>query len=148
MNAVVGSTVWVFCRLKKPRSREMSTRGYALHSVCLPLFPCCRIRYGCRGYVAVTGDAMIAFVGQSRHAPPGRIVLLSVLARSLTRLPQQSATSPHRVATRTGWAASRRCHIKTISLSVTTVSETAKILQCLSEMSKIVTIKPAMVVVK
>ena len=26
--------VWAFRRLKKPRSREMSARGYALHSVC------------------------------------------------------------------------------------------------------------------
>ena len=32
--AVVGSIVWVFRRLKKPRSREMSARAYALHSVC------------------------------------------------------------------------------------------------------------------
>ena len=31
---VVGSIVWAFCRLKKPRCREMSARGYALHSVC------------------------------------------------------------------------------------------------------------------
>ena len=32
---VVGSIVWAFRRLKKPRSREMSARSYALHSVCL-----------------------------------------------------------------------------------------------------------------
>ena len=32
--AVVGSIVWVFGRLKKPSSREMSARGYAIHSVC------------------------------------------------------------------------------------------------------------------
>ena len=32
--AVVGSIVWTFRRLKKPRCREMSARGYALHSVC------------------------------------------------------------------------------------------------------------------
>ena len=32
--AVVGSIVWALHRLKKPRSREMSARGYALHSVC------------------------------------------------------------------------------------------------------------------
>ena len=31
--AVVGSIVWALRRLKKPRSREMSARGYALHSV-------------------------------------------------------------------------------------------------------------------
>ena len=31
--AVQGSIVWAFRRLKKPRSREMSPRGYALHSV-------------------------------------------------------------------------------------------------------------------
>ena len=31
--AVGGSIVWAFRRLKKPRSREMSARGYALHSV-------------------------------------------------------------------------------------------------------------------
>ena len=33
VQAVVGSIVWAFRRLKKPRSREMSVRGYALHSV-------------------------------------------------------------------------------------------------------------------
>ena len=32
--AVVGSIVWAFRRLKKPKSGEMSARGYALHSVC------------------------------------------------------------------------------------------------------------------
>ena len=32
--AEVGSIVWAFRRLEKPRSREMSARGYALHSVC------------------------------------------------------------------------------------------------------------------
>ena len=32
--AVVGSIVWAFRRLRKPRCREMSARGYALHSVC------------------------------------------------------------------------------------------------------------------
>ena len=31
---VVGFIVWMVRRLKKPRSREMSARGYALHSVC------------------------------------------------------------------------------------------------------------------
>ena len=34
VQAVVGSVVWAFRRLKKPRCREMSARGYALHSVC------------------------------------------------------------------------------------------------------------------
>ena len=34
VHAVVGSIVWAFRRLKKPRSREMIARGYALHSVC------------------------------------------------------------------------------------------------------------------
>ena len=33
VHAVVGSIVWAFRRLKKPRCREMSARGYALHSV-------------------------------------------------------------------------------------------------------------------
>ena len=33
VQAVVGSIVWGFRRLKKPRCREMSARGYALHSV-------------------------------------------------------------------------------------------------------------------
>ena len=39
--AVVGSIVWAFRRLIKPRIREMSARGYALHSVCpqLSFFP-------------------------------------------------------------------------------------------------------------
>ena len=32
---VVGSILWAFRRLKKPRCWEMSARGYALHSVCL-----------------------------------------------------------------------------------------------------------------
>ena len=31
---VGGSIVWVFCRLKNPRSRKMSARSYALYSVC------------------------------------------------------------------------------------------------------------------
>ena len=31
--AVVSSNVWAFRRLKKPRSRKTSARGYALHSV-------------------------------------------------------------------------------------------------------------------
>ena len=34
VQAVVGSIVWTFRRLKKPWIREMSARGYALHSVC------------------------------------------------------------------------------------------------------------------
>ena len=34
VQAVVGSIVWAFRRLKKPKCREMSARGYALHSVC------------------------------------------------------------------------------------------------------------------
>ena len=34
VQAVVGSIVWAFRVLKKPRCREMSARGYALHSVC------------------------------------------------------------------------------------------------------------------
>ena len=33
VQAVVGSIVWAFRRVKKPRYREMSARGYALHSV-------------------------------------------------------------------------------------------------------------------
>ena len=32
--AVVGSIVWAFCRLKKPRSREMSVRSHAFHNLC------------------------------------------------------------------------------------------------------------------
>ena len=36
---VIGSIVWAFCTLKKPRIGEMSARGYALHSVCFQ----CRI---------------------------------------------------------------------------------------------------------
>ena len=38
VQAVVGSIVWAFRRLKKPMSRGMSARGYALHSVYLPTF--------------------------------------------------------------------------------------------------------------
>ena len=34
VQAVAGSIVWAFRRLKKPRCREMSARGYALDSVC------------------------------------------------------------------------------------------------------------------
>ena len=34
VQAVVGSIIWAFRRLKKPRCREMSASGYALHSVC------------------------------------------------------------------------------------------------------------------
>ena len=33
VQAVVDSIVWAFRKLRKPRSREMSARGYALHSV-------------------------------------------------------------------------------------------------------------------
>ena len=33
VQAVVGSIVWAFRWLKKPRCREMSARGYALHKV-------------------------------------------------------------------------------------------------------------------
>ena len=36
--AEVGSIVWVFRRLKKPRIRKMSARGYALHSLRPQLF--------------------------------------------------------------------------------------------------------------
>ena len=41
VQAVVGSIVWAFCRPNKPRNREMSARGYALHSVRpqLSIFP-------------------------------------------------------------------------------------------------------------
>ena len=35
--AVVGCIVWAFRRLNKPKSRKMSARSYALHSVC-PFF--------------------------------------------------------------------------------------------------------------
>ena len=34
VQTVVGSIVRAFRRLKKPRCREMTTRGYALHSIC------------------------------------------------------------------------------------------------------------------
>ena len=34
--ALIGPIVWAIRRLTKPRSREMSARGYALHSVCFP----------------------------------------------------------------------------------------------------------------
>ena len=34
VQAIVGSIVWAFRRLKKPRCREMSARGFTLHSVC------------------------------------------------------------------------------------------------------------------
>ena len=34
VQAVGNSIVWAFRRLKKPRYREMSARGYALHNVC------------------------------------------------------------------------------------------------------------------
>ena len=37
VQAVVGSIVYAFRRLKKRRSREISARGYALHSVCSQL---------------------------------------------------------------------------------------------------------------
>ena len=37
VQAVVGSIVWAFRRLKKAASWEMSARGYALHSVYLQL---------------------------------------------------------------------------------------------------------------
>ena len=36
--AVFGSFVWAFRRLKNTMCREMSARGYALHSVCTQLF--------------------------------------------------------------------------------------------------------------
>ena len=41
VQAVVGSIVWAFRRLKKPRCRNTCARGYALHSVCpqLSYFP-------------------------------------------------------------------------------------------------------------
>ena len=41
VQAVVGSIVWAFRRLKKPRCRQMSARGYALYNVCpqLSFFP-------------------------------------------------------------------------------------------------------------
>ena len=32
--AVVGSIIWAFRRLKKPRSQEMSARSYALRNIC------------------------------------------------------------------------------------------------------------------
>ena len=38
VQAVVGSIVWGFRRLKKLRCREMSARGYALNSVLPPTF--------------------------------------------------------------------------------------------------------------
>ena len=34
VQVVVGSIVWPFRKLKKPRIREMSARGYALYSMC------------------------------------------------------------------------------------------------------------------
>ena len=41
VQAVVGSIVWAFRRLKKTRSREMNVRVYVLHSACpnFPFFP-------------------------------------------------------------------------------------------------------------
>ena len=38
VQSVVGSIVWAIRRLKNPRFREMSARGYALRSVCLQPF--------------------------------------------------------------------------------------------------------------
>ena len=51
VQAVVGSIVWAFCRLKKPRSREMSARSYAFHSVCpqLAFFLSIYISFLCHG---------------------------------------------------------------------------------------------------
>ena len=44
VQALVGSIVWAFCRLEKPRSQEMSAHGYALYSVCPQLsFPCMKL---------------------------------------------------------------------------------------------------------
>ena len=34
VQAVIGSNIWAFRRLKKTKIREMSARGYAIHSVC------------------------------------------------------------------------------------------------------------------
>ena len=41
VQAVVGSIVWAFRRLKNPKRKEMSARGYAFHSICpqLPFLP-------------------------------------------------------------------------------------------------------------
>ena len=36
--AVISSIVWTFCRLKKPRSREMSACSYALYKAYAPKF--------------------------------------------------------------------------------------------------------------
>ena len=43
VQVVVGSIVWAFRRLKKPMSREMSARGYALHSLRPQLLSFCPI---------------------------------------------------------------------------------------------------------
>ena len=53
--AVVGSIVWAFRRLKKPRSREMSARGYALRSVRpnIPFFPSFNLRVGLNSIAVV-----------------------------------------------------------------------------------------------
>ena len=58
VQAVVGSIVWAFGRLKKPRCWEMSARGYALDSVCPQIsffFPDITNRLGPGNWFGIVG---------------------------------------------------------------------------------------------
>ena len=62
--AVVGSIVWAFRRLKKPISREMSARRYALHSVRpqLSFFSYCKMKCVAGGVHSAVGQVDLYFM--------------------------------------------------------------------------------------
>ena len=62
---------WTFRRLKKPRCREMSARGYALHSVCTQLS---FLFLSCSPILVPPPDVILL-----GHLPPTATLLLSTL---------------------------------------------------------------------
>ena len=65
VQAIVGSIVRAFRRLKKPTSREISARGYALYSVCPNfLFPSIHTLKSSSGHQSSHLEAMITEDGR------------------------------------------------------------------------------------
>ena len=80
VQAVVGSIVWAFRRLKKPRCREMSARGYALYSVCPQLSFFASITYK---QVLRFGHDPLVCAPLSQSAWPGKTMVTHFSGRKI-----------------------------------------------------------------
>ena len=73
VQAVVGSIVWALRKLKKPRCREVSARGDALHSVC----PQDSFPFSCWCFAMVTGYQVVNQIPRRKCVSDSRSQLVS-----------------------------------------------------------------------